>query len=304
MSRANRSDADEWPELVNPVLVGAFEGWNDAGDAASGAIEHLELVWDAQPLHEIDPDEYYDFQVNRPTVSLIEGISRRIAWPTTRFSYCRPPGAEFDLILVHGIEPNMRWRGFCGELLNVIRELDARVVVTLGALLSDSPHTRPTQVTGTAYDKDAATRYGLESSRYEGPTGIVGVLQDACVASGIPAISFWAGVPHYVSQPPNPKATLALLHRVEEVLDIPIPLAALPEQSAEWQKLVDEMAAEDDEVTEYIRNLEERDDEIDRSEMNEASGDAIAREFERYLRRRDRGGGHAGGGHAGGGPRG
>jgi predicted ATP-grasp superfamily ATP-dependent carboligase len=189
----------------------------------------------------------------------------------------------------------MRWRSFCAELLGVIRELDVRTVVTLGALLSDTPHTRPTQVTGTAYDSESAARYGLERSRYEGPSGIVGVLQDACVASGIPAISFWAGVPHYVSQPPNPKATLALLHGVEEVLDIPIPLAELPQRSDEWQKLVDEMAAEDEEVIEYIRNLEQRDDEIDRTEMHEASGDAIAREFERYLRRRDRGGGHAGG---------
>ena len=289
------ADTGGWPQLVSPVLVAAFEGWNDAGDAASGAVEHLELVWDAQPLTELDPDDYYDFQVNRPTVSLVDGVSRRITWPTTRFSYCRPPGAEFDLVLMHGIEPNMRWRAFCRELLAVIRELGVHTVVTLGALLSDTPHTRATQVSGTAYDAEAARRFELERSRYEGPTGIVGVLQDACVASGIPAISFWAGVPHYVSQPPNPKATLALLHRVEEVLDVPIPLAELPQQADEWQKLVDEMAAEDDEVTEYIRNLEERDDEIDRSEMGQASGDAIAREFERYLRRRDRGGGHAGG---------
>src|SRR5919197_3465606 len=289
------TDAGDWPRLADPVLVAAFEGWNDAGDAASGAVEHLELVWDAKPLTELDPDDYYDFQVNRPTVSLIDGISRRISWPTTRFSYCRPPGAEFDLVLVHGIEPNMRWRSFCGELLGVIRELEARTVVTLGALLSDTPHTRPTQVTGTAYDAESAARFGLERSRYEGPTGIVGVLQDACVAAGIPAISFWAGVPHYVSQPPNPKATVALLHRVEEVLDLPVPLAELPQQADESQKLVDEMAAEDDEVTEYIRNLEQRDDEIDRGAMRETSGDATAREFERYLRRRDRGGGHAGG---------
>jgi len=286
-------DGAGWPELVDPVLVAAFEGWNDAGDAASGAVEHLELIWDAQPLTEIDPDDYYDFQVNRPTVSLVDGVSRRISWPTTRFSVCRPPGAEFDLVIVRGIEPNMRWRSFCDELLAVIRELDVRIVVTLGALLSDTPHTRPTAVTGTSYDADSAARYGLEKSRYEGPSGIVGVLQDACVAAGIPAISFWAGVPHYVSQPPNPKATLALLHSVEEVLDLPVPLAELPQQSDEWQKLVDEMAAEDDEVTDYIRNLEERDDEIDRSQLGEASGDAIAREFERYLRRRDRGGGHA-----------
>ncbi len=187
----------------------------------------------------------------------------------------------------------MRWRAFCGELLGVIAELDVQTVSPSGALLSDTPHTRPTQVTGTAYDAEAAARYGLERSRYEGPTGIVGVLQDACVAVGIPAISFWAGVPHYVSQPPNPKATLALLHRVEEVLDIPVPLAELPQQADEWQKLVDEMAAEDDEVTEYIRNLEERDDE---GELRETSGDAIAREFERYLRRRDRGDRGPGGG--------
>lgn len=291
-------DAQDWPELTDPILVAAFEGWNDAGDAASGAVEHLELVWDAQPLTEIDPDEYYDFQVNRPTVSLVNGVSRRISWPTTRLSWCRPPGAAFDLVIVRGIEPNMRWRMFCEELLSIIRDLDVRLVVTLGALLSDTPHTRPTQVTGTAYDAEAAARYGLEKSRYEGPTGIVGVLQDACVAAGIPAISFWAGVPHYVSQPPNPKATLALLHSVEEVLDLPVPLAGLPQQSDEWQKLVDEMAAEDEEVTEYIRNLEERDDEIDRTELHETSGDAIAREFERYLRRRDRGGGHPGPGSA------
>jgi predicted ATP-grasp superfamily ATP-dependent carboligase len=278
-----------WPTLTDPILVAAFEGWNDAGDAASGAIEHLELVWDAQPLVEIGADDYYDFQVNRPVVSLVDGVTRRITWPTTRFSWCRPPGADFDLVLVRGIEPNMRWRAFCSELLGIIGELDIQSVVTLGALLSDTPHTRPTQVSGTAYDAESAARYGLESSRYEGPTGIVGVLQDACVGVGIPAISFWAGVPHYVSQPPNPKATLALLHSVEEVLDVPVPLAELPQQADEWQKLVDEMAAEDDEVSEYIRNLEERDDEMESSQLKATSGDVLAREFERYLRRHDRG---------------
>jgi proteasome assembly chaperone (PAC2) family protein len=290
---------DGWPELVDPIVVAAFEGWNDAGDAATGAVEHLELVWDAQPLTEIDPDDYYDFQVNRPTVSMVDGVTRRVSWPTTRLSYCRPPAADFDLVLIRGIEPNMRWRGFCRELLGLVQECDARTVVTLGALLSDTPHTRPTSVNGSSYDPESAARYGFEHSRYEGPTGIVGVLQDACVGAGIPAVSFWAGVPHYVSQPPNPKATLALLHAVEEVLDVPVPLAELPQQADEWQKLVDEMAAEDEEVIEYIRNLEERDDEIDESELRAASGDMIAREFERYLRRRDRGqGGHGGpGGH-------
>ncbi len=281
------TEFEDWPELRHPVLVAAFEGWNDAGDAATGAIEHLELVWQATPLAALDPDDYYDFQVNRPTVSLVDGVTRRVTWPTTRLSVCRPAGADFDLVLVRGIEPNMRWRGFCDELLEIMRELGIQTVVTLGALLSDSPHTRPTPVTGTSYDGESATRFGLERSRYEGPTGIVGVLQEACVLVGIPAISFWAAVPHYVSQPPNPKATIALLHRVEEVLDIAVPLGELPTQSDDWQKLVNEMADEDEDVREYIRNLEERDDDGD---MREASGDAIAQEFERYLRRRDKGG--------------
>lgn len=297
MSHPDASDPG-WPTLSAPILVAAFEGWNDAGDAASDAVEHLELVWGAEPLVEIAPDDYYDFQVNRPLVSLVDGVTRRITWPTTRFSWCRPPGADFDVVLMRGIEPNMRWRAFCAELLAIIAELDVRTVVTLGALLSDTPHTRPTQVSGTAYDSESAARHGLENSRYEGPTGIVGVLQDACVGIGIPAISFWAGVPHYVAQPPNPKATLALLHSVEEVLDLPVPLGELPQQADEWQKLVDEMAAEDDEVSDYIRNLEERDDEIDRSALTATSGEAIAREFERYLRRRDRGRGHGQGGQS------
>ena len=169
-------------------LVAAFEGWNDAGDAATGAVEHLELVWDAQPLTELDPDDYYDFQVNRPTVSLVNGVSRRITWPTTRLSYCRPPGADFDLVLVRGIEPNMRWRAFCGELLGVIQQLDVRT----------GRHPRRAAVRQPAHPPDpghrhrattrtSAAQYGLEKSRYEGPTGIVGVLQDACVAAGIPA---------------------------------------------------------------------------------------------------------------------
>ena len=278
-----------WPKLTNPVVVAAFEGWNDAGDAATGAVEHLELVWDAEEITELDPDDYYDFQVNRPQVSLQDGITRRVTWPTTRFSYCRPPGADFDMLLIRGIEPNMRWRAFCAEMLDVLEVLGARLVVTLGALLSDSPHTRPVQVSGTAYDSATASRYGLERSNYQGPTGIVGILQDACVRGGIPAVSFWAGVPHYVSQPPNPKATLALLSSLEDVINVPVPQVELPAQAEEWQKLVDEMAAEDDEVVEYIRNLEERDDEIDANAFRETSGDAIAREFEKYLRRRDPG---------------
>ncbi|WNV91802.1 PAC2 family protein [Umezawaea sp. Da 62-37] len=268
-------------------MVAAFEGWNDAGDAASTAIEHLQLTWDATPLAEIDPDDYYDFQVTRPTVRMVDGITRRVEFPTTRLTVCRPPGSATDVILVHGIEPNMRWGRFAAELLSHIEGLGITTVVTLGALLMDTPHTRPVPVTGTAYDEESAAKYGLERSRYEGPTGIVGVFQDLCVQAGIPAISFWAAVPHYVSQPPSPKATLALLHRVEEVLDVEVPLGALPEQAEEWERTVSEMADEDEDVRNYVRALEERGDaEI---EITEESGDAIAAEFERYLRRRGRG---------------
>ncbi|GAA3462962.1 PAC2 family protein [Saccharothrix longispora] len=285
--QAAQTHSNPGKPLTNPILVAAFEGWNDAGDAASTAIEHLQLTWDATPLAEIDPDDYYDFQVTRPTVRLVDGVTRRVEFPTTRLSVCRPPGSATDVVLVHGIEPNMRWRKFAAELLGHIEDLGVTTVVTLGALLMDTPHTRPVPVTGTAYDAAAATKYGLERSRYEGPTGIVGVFQDLCVQAGVPAISFWAAVPHYVSQPPSPKATLALLHRVEEVLDVEVPLGALPEQAEEWERTVSEMADEDEDVRNYVRALEERGDaEI---QMTEASGDDIAAEFERYLRRRGRG---------------
>jgi len=276
--------ADERPELVEPVVVCAFEGWNDAGDAATAAIEHLQLTWEATELSEIDPDDYYDFQVTRPTVRMVDGVTRRVEWPTTRLSVCRPPGASRDIVLVHGIEPNMRWRKFCAELIGQFEELGVTTVVTLGALLADTPHTRPVPVTGTAYDATSAAQFGLERSKYEGPTGIVGVLQDACVQAGVPAISIWAAVPHYVSQPPSPKATLALLHRVEEILDVEVPLGDLPDQAEEWQRTVSEMAEEDEDVRNYVRALEERGD-ADLA-LNETSGDAIAAEFERYLRRR------------------
>ncbi|SDY55609.1 Predicted ATP-dependent carboligase, ATP-grasp superfamily [Modestobacter sp. DSM 44400] len=277
------SAADDLPQLDDPVVVVAFEGWNDAGDAATGALEHLELIWDATPLAALDPEDYYDFQVNRPTVSLVDGISRRLEWPTTRISVARPHDSERDVVLIRGIEPNMRWRSFCAELIAICQELGAQTVVALGALLADTPHTRPTPVTGTAYDDESAAKWGLETSRYEGPTGILGVFQDACVQAGVPAVSFWAAVPHYVSQPPSPRATVALLQRVEEVLEVTVPLGALPQQAEEWVTTVDEMAQEDDEVVEYVRSLEER---ATATDLSQTSGDSIAREFERYLRRR------------------
>ena len=276
-------DFDAFGELTDPIVIGAFEGWNDAADAATAAVEHLELIWDARPLAALDPDDYYDFQVNRPSVSMVDGVTRRLTWPTTRFSVCRPPESDRDIVLMRGIEPNMRWRAFCDEILEVFRELKVDMVVGLGALLADTPHTRAVPVTGSSYDAESAARFGLEESRYEGPTGILGVFQDACVRGGIPAITFWAAVPHYISQSPHPKASLALLQRVEDVLDVPVPLGALPEQAQDWQRLVDEMANEDDEVAEYVRSLEQKAGE---SELAETSGETIAKEFERYLRRR------------------
>ncbi|MFF2549947.1 PAC2 family protein [Nocardia sp. NPDC058058] len=280
------------PTLRDPILVAAFEGWNDAADAASGAVEHLELIWDAQPLAELDSEDYYDYQVNRPTVRQVDGVTREIHWPSTMLSVCSPPGSDRDVVLLRGVEPNMRWRSFCNDLLEFVEQLDVTTVVILGALLADTPHTRPVPVTGTAYSKEAAERFNLEQTRYEGPTGITGVLQDACVRAGVPAISFWAAVPHYVSQPPNPKAVIALLHRVEDVLDVEVPLGGLPEQAEEWEGAVNEMTTGDEEIAEYVRSLEERGDaEVDLNEaMAKIDGDAIAAEFEKYLRRRGRGG--------------
>ncbi|MFI6865432.1 PAC2 family protein [Nocardia sp. NPDC050406] len=279
------------PTLRDPILVAAFEGWNDAADAASGAVEHLELIWDAQPLAELDSEDYYDYQVNRPTVRQVDGVTREIQWPSAMLSVCSPPGSDRDVVLLRGVEPNMRWRSFCDDILEFVEQLKVSTVVILGALLADTPHTRPVPVTGTAYNKEAAERFNLEQTRYEGPTGITGVLQDACVKAGVPAVSFWAAVPHYVSQPPNPKAVIALLHRVEDVLDVEVPLSGLPKQAEDWESTVNEMTSGDEEIAEYVRSLEERGDaEVDLNDaMAKIDGDAIAAEFEKYLRRRGRG---------------
>jgi proteasome assembly chaperone (PAC2) family protein len=270
--------------LRSPVLIAAFEGWNDAADAASGALDHLLDVWDARLVAVIDPEDFYDFQVNRPVVGSDDAGGRRITWPSTQLSVASPPGADRDVILLRGIEPNMRWRQFCAELLAAADELGAQMVVTLGALLADTPHTRPVPVSGTASEADLADRLKLEQSNYEGPTGIVGVFQDACVRTDMPAVSFWAAVPHYVAQPPCPKATLALLGQIEDVLELSIPLGDLPEDARAWERGVDELAAEDEEIGEYVKALEET---RDTAELPEASGEAIAREFERYLKRRE-----------------
>jgi predicted ATP-grasp superfamily ATP-dependent carboligase len=286
--RAYAGLVTDLPKLHDTIVVAAFEGWNDAGDAASDALEHLDAIWEAETIVEIDDEAYYDYQVNRPVIRQIDGVTRELVWPSMRISHCRPPGSERDIVLMHGVEPNMRWRTFCSELLAIADKLNVDTVVILGALLADTPHTRPVPVSGAAYSPESAKFFGLEQTRYEGPTGIAGVFQDACVNAGIPAVTFWAAVPHYVSQPPNPKATVALLRRVEDVLDIEVPLADLPTQAEEWEQAVTEMTGEDDEIAEYVQSLEERGDaEVDMTEaLGKIDGDALAAEFERYLRRR------------------
>ena len=270
------------------VLLAAFEGWNDAGAAATQAVAYLAEVWDAEQVDELDPEEYHDFQVNRPVVAAGPDGTREITWPTTAISLARAPQTGRSVALVHGIEPSMRWRRYCSELLDVAAGLHVEWVVTIGALLADVPHTRPIPVTVSADDPEVASALALDRTTYEGPTGIVGVLQHEATARGLKAVSLWAAVPHYVAHPPSPKATLALLHKVEQLLGEPIPMGELPEDAAAWQSGVDELAGEDSEIGEYVRQLEEAKDTAD---LPEASGEAIAREFERYLRRRDKGAG-------------
>ena len=268
------------PELVDPVMLCAFEGWNDAGDAASGAVLHLEEVWSATQIAEMDPEDYYDFQVNRPEVTIDDGV-RSITWPTTRISVARIPLATRDVVLVSGIEPSMRWRTFTQELLDVARELGVEMVVTLGALLADSPHTRPVPVSGTSSDSDISLRMGYEPSTYEGPTGIVGVLHAACAAQGIPSASLWAAVPTYLPNAPSPKAALALVRKAEVLLHVEVPAGDLESASRAYERQVDEAVAGDEETAAYVARLEESFDE-EASDLG--SGDDLIEEVERFLR--------------------
>jgi len=277
------TEFDGLPVLRSPVAIAAFEGWNDAADASTAAVEHLEQVWEASPVAELDPEEFYDFQVNRPTVVLAEGETRQIEWPTTRFAVASPPGTERDVVLIRGIEPSMRWRTFCDQVLEICHSLEVTRIVLLGALLADVPYTRPLPISGSASDRGEAARLNLTPTRYEGPTGIVGILHDAGTRADLHAVSFWVHVPHYANNPPCPKATLALLHRVEEVLDLPVPVADLAEESAEWEQRVRTAAEQDAELGEYVRELEER---VGDAGIQPLTGDEIAQEFEKYLRRR------------------
>src|SRR6478735_7520589 len=250
---------EDVPELTDPVLIAAFEGWNDAGEAATSAVRHLAEVWDGEVVAALDPEDYYDFQVNRPRVSLEDG-RRVLTWPTTRILIATDTGLVRDVVLVQGIEPSMRWRAFSVELLELAERFGVTTIVTLGALLADVPHTRPIPVTATAEDEAAMHRFDVEGSRYEGPTGIVGVVSHTASDTGIPTVSAWAAVPHYAGGPPSPKATLSLVRRVESLLGVTVPHEELEESARAWERGVDELAQSDEEVAEYVQSLEEAQD--------------------------------------------
>jgi proteasome assembly chaperone (PAC2) family protein len=299
------------PQLRTPVLVAAFEGWNDAGDAASDAVRWLARSFGAREFASLEAEEYFDFQAARPQVELVDGTVRRLAWPSVRFLAAPGGRAGRDVVLCLGIEPNLKWPTFCDDVLSVASETGCDTAVTLGALLADTPHSRPVRVSGSAIDDATAARLGIERSRYEGPTGIVGVLHNAAREAGLITGSFWAPVPHYVATPPNPKATRALLDRLAVFLRIDVDLTDLDIAAAAWERSVAEVVAGDTDVTSYVERLEARYDTMDDDEeedddedelfpdvddlddydeddaideSNLPSGDSLAADFERYLR--------------------
>jgi proteasome assembly chaperone (PAC2) family protein len=276
--------------LRRPLLVAGFEGWNDAADAASTAAGWLTQHGEATRVASIDPEEHFDFQSRRPQVALVDGVTREISWPENVFFTVGFD--DRDLVVLRGIEPSYRWRSFCRAVTDVAHETHCEMVITLGALLADVPHTRAARITGTATDSDLVTRLGLTQSRYEGPTGIVGVLNDYCRSQGVPSVSLWAPVPHYLAAPPNPPATLALLERFAGLAGLTVDLDGLARTAQAWREKVDEVAAGDDDVRNYVSTLEERFDAeatadgsvSDRSWGRLPSGDELASEVERYLR--------------------
>jgi predicted ATP-grasp superfamily ATP-dependent carboligase len=276
---------EQRPELDHPVLIAAFRGWNDGAQGASLAGGYLAKIWNAQEFASIDPESFYDFQATRPMVSLVDGITRRIDWPENSFYSASPQGLGRDAMLLLGVEPNLRWRRFTDLIVDLAREHEVELVVTLGALLADVPHTRPSPVTGTATDPELVERLGLQASRYEGPTGIVGVLHDACRAASLPSASLWAAVPHYVSLAPSPRAALALCQRLGDLFETSIDTAELDQAVEAYTDRVTEAVATDEETAEYVQELERRAEMIDESDL--PSGESLAAELTRFLRERD-----------------
>lgn len=279
------------PSLRSPVMIIASGGWSDAGEAATGVIAHLlsTLNDDGDStipnlIAEIDSEEYYDFQVNRPLIFVDDSMIRSLTWPGVQIFAQRNPHGERDFILVRGIEPSMRWKSFASEILDLADDLEVELVITLGSMLADTPHSRPIPVSGTGAHPDIAKRLGVEVSRYEGPTGILAVIQDGCVRRGIDAVALWAAIPHYASASPSPKATLALVNGIEDFLEISLPQGALHELARKWEETVNDMVKEDSDIEEYVKTLEESKDSVD---ISDESGEELAREVERFLRRQN-----------------
>lgn len=285
MSELNLSSR---PTLRRPVLVAAFRGWNDGGQGATLGAGYLAKLWQAERFAEIDPETFYDFQVVRPQVSLEDGLTRKLEWPENAFLHGSIPGLDRDAVVLLGIEPNTRWKTFAALVVGLAQELDVELVVTLGSLLADVPHTRPAPVSAAASEPALVEELGVQPSRYEGPTGIVGVLLDRCRAAGLPSVSLWAAVPHYVSLAPSPRAALALCRRLGELLGTEIDLEELEQASTEYTEQVTEAVSADAETAAYVEELERRVDLIEAAEAEELpSGESLAAELTRYLRERE-----------------
>jgi proteasome assembly chaperone (PAC2) family protein len=274
--------------LRAPALVCAFKGWNDAGEAATSALTFMGASLEARRFATIDPEEFVDFQATRPDVKLVDGLSRKIEWPEWEIYEARVPRAPRDLVILSGPEPSHRWRTFSALVTDLAEALGVQLVASLGSLLADVPHSRPVSVTGVASDESLVERLGLSLSRYEGPTGIVGVLQGAASEAGIPAASLWAAVPHYVAVVPNPKGSLALLRRLEGLIGITVDAAELEDAAAEYERQVSRAVEMDPDVQAFVEKLERTaDEEEGRPDPSQLpSGDVLAREFQRFLRQR------------------
>lgn len=272
--------------MRDPLMIAAFEGWNDAADSASAVIDHLLESWNFEVFAELDPDEFYDFQQVRPMLHSDDGTSRELIWPAPTVFLVSDPSLPRDVLLLRAFEPNFRWRDFCQRILALTTAVGARELYVLGALLADVPHTRPIQITSSSNDPDLNDTLPGQPSNYVGPVGITSVLADAAAQAGMLATSLWATVPHYTAEPPCPKASLALLVALDEASGLSLPMEPLRDMAEAWQRGADELMSDDD-LREYVRSLEENSDS---EQSPETSGDAIAKEFERYLRRRDRDG--------------
>jgi proteasome assembly chaperone (PAC2) family protein len=288
------------PELRRPVLIAAFRGWNDGGQGATLGASYLARQWGAEAFAEIDPENFYDFQAVRPNVSLEEGLTRKLEWPSNTFLHGPIPDLDRDAVVLLGVEPNLRWKTYSQLVLGLAQDLGVELVVTLGSLLADVPHTRPAPVSAAASEPSLVEELGVEASRYEGPTGIVGVILDSCRHAGIPSVSLWAAVPHYVSLAPSPRAALALCRRLGELVGTDIDLAELEQAAEEYNEQVTEAVASDAETAAYVEELERRVDLMEAAEEL-PSGESLAAELTRFLREREQNG-EDGGSESAGGP--